>query len=140
MISLSHSLSHSLSGAVPGAPSCAPSCALALCSAGLCLGTGEAVFNVTTINGSVPPTQFAVPSPADSERFFKEICSSGQAQGMGGTLEIDFLRMQFMQVLDFREQLGAFPSGAAARPPFGGRAQPRGAKSVVCASVPSSRY
>ena len=67
--------------------------------AGLCIGAGEAVFNVTTINGSVPPTQFAVPSPADSERFFADICTQGQAQGMGGTFEIDFLSMQFLQVL-----------------------------------------
>lgn len=43
-------------------------------------------------------TLFEVPTPADARKYFAEIMSGGLAQGMGHTLEIDFLDFSFLQV------------------------------------------
>jgi hypothetical protein len=53
--------------------------------------------------------EYAVPTPTDAARFFRQLMGGGLAQGMGHTLEIDFLDMQFLNVPQFREELESFP-------------------------------
>jgi hypothetical protein len=84
--------------------------ALYLPGAGICPGAGAAVFNITTLNGSSGRTLFEVPTPADAPRFFTEIFRGGLEQGMGHTLEIDFLDFAFLQVPEFRENVTAYPT------------------------------
>jgi hypothetical protein len=84
--------------------------ALYLPCAGICPGDGARVFNISTYTGSAGGQAFEVPKgAADSRHYFDQIMDQGLAQGMGHTLEIDFMDFAFLQTPEFRTQLDAYP-------------------------------
>ena len=105
--------------------------ALYLPGAGLCPGAGREFFNVSTLKGD--GWQFELPAPADALSFFSQIMAGGLAQGMGRTLEVDFLDAGFLMVPEFREQLDAYPTFFAA---LGRAAEAAGVAVQLCMALP----
>ena len=105
--------------------------ALYLPGAGLCPGAGRKFFNVSTLEGG--GGTFESPTPADAPSFFAQIMSGGLAQGMGHTLEIDFLDAGFLMVPEFREELDAYPAYFSA---LGRAAEAAGVAVQLCMALP----
>ena len=105
--------------------------ALYLPGAGLCPGAGREFYNVSTLQGD--GGLFETPAPADAPSFFQQIMAGGLAQGMGSTLEIDFLDAGFLMVREFREQLDAYPAYFSA---LGRAAEAAGVAVELCMALP----
>jgi hypothetical protein len=100
---------------------------------GLSVETARHVFNVSSWVGSGGDHEYAVPTPEDAPAFFHQIMRGGLAQGMGHTLEIDFLDMQYLNVPQFRGQLEAFPAYFSA---LGAEAERAGVAVELCMALP----
>jgi len=105
--------------------------ALYLPGAGLCPGAGRKYFNVSTLEGG--GGTFESPTPADAPSFFAQIMQGGLAQGMGRTLEVDFLDAGFLMVREFRESLDAYPAYFAA---LARAAEAAGSAVQLCMALP----